>query len=454
MLKDVRKREGTSELSRYRDDPVAFVEEVLPEAGLPYPKQAEMMRLAASNRRVSVVGCNGSGKDWAVARLVPWWIETRATAKAVVTGPTQRQVDEVLWREMRVAYAMSGRALTGRMHRSRYEVSDDRFALGFATDRPYNLQGFHSPNLLAAVTEAHAVEQEHMNALKRLNPNLLLLTGNPLAMTGEFYESHHALQHLYTAMRISAFDTPNFTQDAPIDPMPGMLTRADVEERKVEWGEDHSFYRASVLGEFPSALETSLFSRTAVSDAAARWAEPAPESEEPWTLGVDVARFGNDKTVLCLRRGPRVESIHAMRGADTMETAGRVVELARRYGVRSVFVDGAGVGGGVVDRLREVGMLVVDVQVGAQARNRERFANLRAELFWGLRLRFLEGRIAIPDDRELAGQLLALDYSVASTGQIQVQRKDDLRKRGLPSPDKADALALAFAPERATSIWL
>lgn len=446
--------ERATGFARYQGDPVAFVREVLPEAGVPYPKQAEMMRLAVSNRRVSVVGCNGSGKDWAVARLVLWWVETRAESKAVVTGPTQRQVDEVVWREMRLAYAMAGRALSGRMHRSRYEVGDDRFALGFATDRPYNLQGFHSPNLMVAVTEAHAVEQEHMEALKRLNPNLLILTGNALVVVGEFYESHHARRNLYASMRISAFDTPNFAKGAGVV-MPGMLTPDDVEERKKEWGEESNAYRASVLAEFVSELSNSLVSRADVADAAARWAEAAPdEPEAPWLLGVDVARYGGDKTALCLRRGQRVESIETVQGADTMEVVALVVEQARRYGVRTVFVDGVGVGGGVVDRLRELGMPAVDVQAGSKARNAERFVNLRAELFWGLRERFREGRIAIPDDAELASQLLSMQYKVTESERVQMARKDDIRKRGLPSPDKADALALAFMPERATGVWL
>ncbi|MDE2764994.1 MAG: hypothetical protein OXI25_01000 [Chloroflexota bacterium] len=454
MAKDRANGGRATNFVEYRDDPVAFVREALPDAGLPYPKQAEMMRLAVSNRRVSVVGCNGSGKDWAVARLVLWWIETREQAKAIVTGPTQRQVDEVLWREMRFAYAMAGRALSGEMRRARYEVAAQRFALGFSTDHPYNLQGFHSPNLMVAVTEAHAVGQEHMDALKRLNPNLLFLTGNALVVTGEFYESHHARRHLYATMRISAFDTPNFAQEGAADLMPGMLTPEDVEERKAEWGENHEYYLAAVLAEFPSELGKSLLTRRSVLDAAERWSDaPGGESAEPWLLGVDVARFGKDKTVLCLRQGARVESLDVMQGADTMEVVGRVVEQAREYGVRTIFVDGAGVGG-VVDRLRELRMPVVEVQVGSKPRNPKRFLNQRAELFWELRVRFLEGRIAIPDDSELNGQLLALTYGYTQAEQIQIERKDDIRKRGLPSPDKADALALAFMPVSASGVWL
>ena len=343
-------------LGRYEADPAGFVRVILGESGEPYEKQTEMFAGIASNRRLSVVGCNGSGKDWAAARIVLWWVGTRARTKVIVTGPTQRQVEDVVWREMRTAYATSKQALEGQMFASRYVVDDERFALGFATDHPYNLQGFHSPNLMVVVTDAHAVAQEHMNALKRLNPKRLLLTGNPLRLTGEFYDSHHRTSALYARVAISAFDTPNVAQGQ--DVVPGMLTLEDVEERKLEWGEDNPLYIAAVLGQFPDALEDTLISRTQLDDAVERWQASAPESGEPWLMGVDVARFGADKTVLCLRRGGRVEEIFELRGASTMAVSGWVIDRVRRHSVRSVFVDGAGVGSGVVDRLKEQGQPV------------------------------------------------------------------------------------------------
>ena len=209
-----------------------------------------------------------------------------------------------------------------------------------------------------------------------------------------------------------------------------------------------------MLGEFPPALEDTLISRTKVDDAVERWKVTAPESGQVWLMGVDVARFGVDKTVLCLRRGGRLEEMHEMRGADTMQVTGRVVDLVSRHGVRSVFVDAAGVGGGVVDRLKELRQPVVEVQVGSSSSNTERFINLRAELFWELRKRFHGGDIAIPDDAELAGQLLGLRYDITSSGQIRLESKSELRKKGLPSPDKADALALAFMGQPSLSAWV
>ena len=442
-----------SVLLQYENDPRGFVAQVLGGTGEPYAKQEEMLDAVATRRRVTVVGCNGSGKDWAAARIVLWWVATRPRAKTIVTGPTQRQVEEEVWREMRIAYATAAGALPGQMHASRYVIDDQRFALGFATDHPYNLQGFHSPSLMVVVTEAHAVAQEHMNALKRLNPKLVLLTGNPLTVSGEFYDSHHGNSALYAQIGISAFDTPNVASGRD-DAVPGMLTMEDVEERRVEWGEDHPMYVASILGQFPESLEDTLVSRTQLSDAVERWRLTAPESGKEWTMGVDVARFGADKSVLCLRRGGRVEEIVSRRGLSTMQLTGLIVDRLKRHDIRAVFVDAAGVGGGVVDRLKEDNHPVIEVQVGASSSNRERYANLRAELFWELRRRFKEGTIAIPDDPELAGQLLAIRCEYTSSGQIQLESKKKMKAQGGASPDKADALALAFMGTPSLDVWI
>ena len=158
--------------------PASFVREVLRER--PHEKQVEILKAVARSRRVSVVGCNGSGKDWAAARVVLWWLYARSPAKAIVTGPTSRQVDDIVWNEMRSAYGQARGKLPGKMFRtSRYELDEQSFALGFATNSPYNLQGFHSPNLMVVVTEAHAVDQGDMDAIRRLNPTRLVMTGNP-----------------------------------------------------------------------------------------------------------------------------------------------------------------------------------------------------------------------------------------------------------------------------------
>ena len=466
-------------LDQYRDDPVRFVKEVLGETGKPYAKQREMLQLLAHNRRVSVVGANGSGKDWAAARAILWWLATRVRAMVVVTGPTQRQVEEIVWRELRAAYKAARVPLGGSVSRSRWDIGDDRFAIGFSTNKADNLQGFHSPELLVVVTEAHAMPQDQMEALKRLNPARVLLTGNAFSRSGEFFDSHHTKRYLYQRLAISAFDTPNFTGE--YGGMPGMPTEEDIAERKLDWGEDHPLYQGSVLGQFPDMLDDSLISRSAieqaVEQAVERWeqdhlspsergrrteageGEPAGSGEgdagrsprhssegwnpaagesepvgsgdgdtgrnprhssegwnpavgsgdpQPRRLGVDVARFGSDKTALCVRRGGHVESLRSFERIDTMRTAGEVTVLVRDLDIPAVFVDEGGLGAGVVDRLRELGAPVHGVQFGGKAPQSGRFANMRAEIFWELRRLFMDGLIAIPPDEELTSQLLGL----------------------------------------------
>jgi hypothetical protein len=146
------------------------------------------------------------------------------------------------------------------------------------------------------------------------------------------------------------------------------------------------------------------------------------------------------------RRGDHVRLLRDWASAPTTETTGHVVQAAREHLPAEIRVDGAGVGGGVVDQLAEQGFGVVDMQAGAGAVDREHFLNARAEWYWHLRERFESGEIDIdPADDVLASQLAALQYKFTSRGQIQIESKDDMRKRGMPSPDRADALCLAFA---------
>ncbi|WP_419936916.1 terminase large subunit domain-containing protein [Candidatus Palauibacter sp.] len=268
----------TEDLTRYVDDPVGFVADVLGEAGMPYSKQIEMLEAVVEHRRVSVVGANGCGKDWAAARAVLWWIETRPDSKVVVTGPTQRQVEEIVWQEMREAFAVAEERLGGKMLASKYRIDEKRFAIGFSTNKACNIQGFHSPNLLVVVTEAHAMPQDQIDSIKRLHPNRLLLVGNAMTLEGEFYESHHSRRARYHRIKISAYDTPNFTGEN--GGVPGMITPEDAEELALDWSEDHPSYVAGVLAEFPNAQEDSLVGRDAVEHAMERWTDCHSERSE------------------------------------------------------------------------------------------------------------------------------------------------------------------------------
>ena len=446
-------------LSQFRDDPVGFIAHALPNAGAPYPKQLEMLELVANHRRVSVVGCNGAGKDWVAARVILWWLETRPKAKVVVISPTQRQIEHILWPELATAIANADVPLSGKLTQSRYTIAPDRFAIAFSTNKPDRIQGFHSPELLLIVDEAHGVEQPYMDAAMRLNPTKTLMIGNALPKPGEFFDSHHSKQAAYARLKIAAADTPNIQEGA--ERVPGLITPEDIVEKTEIWGEDHPLFRSAVYAEFPDAEDNSLVGRKAVEDAMADDApsgEGAPtesdDEREPVYIGVDVARFGADKSVLIARRGQRVIAAKVLdRDADTMRVAGEAALMAADLDAQAIFVDENGVGGGVCDRLKEIGAPVYGVQFGRRAPHPTRFANLRSEIFWELR-RLMNARlIALPSDEILQAELLSLRYDVTSSGQVKLESKRAIRKKGMPSPDRADALALAFMRPPSLQIW-
>ena len=166
----------------------------------------------------------------------------------------------------------------------------------------------------------------------------------------------------------------------------------------------------------------------------------------PKLLGVDPARFGDDRTVVLLRDGDKVlsEDIHIWRGADLMQTAARVAEIINLTRPQATFIDGVGVGGGVVDRLRQMGFPVIDVSAGGKAGNDLRFVNLRAEMWWKVK-EWLTERGSIPNRDDLADDLTAPLYEFDSSNRLKIEKKEDMKSRGLVSPDIADALAMTFA---------
>ena len=424
-------------LEQYEGDAIGFFSEVLKSE--PYDKQVEILDAVSQRRRVSVVGCNGSGKDWTAGRIVLWWMHTRSPSKAVVTGPTTRQVNDIVWSELRRAHQDAGGALDGRLfRRSRYEVDGHGFAIGFATNSPYNLQGFHSPNLLAVVTEAHAVGDDDMDAVLRLNPALLLLTGNPFTVSGTFFDSHHGQRHRYGTVRITAFETPNLVKGQVA--VPGLITPEDVEERRQDWGEDSDSYRGSVLAEFPERLDNTFVSAKDARAAVERSLRPCP----PVVVACDVARFGSSKTVAVHRAGQVARIVHRTQGRDTMQTANFLKRYVEDNRVDFLLVDEPGVGAGVIDRLREMGVpgaRLFAFNGGGKADAPDKFANRSTECWTRMALAYERGDIDTDNDDALIAQVVSRKYLYTSDGRTRIEGKEKLRH----SPDEADALAMTYA---------
>ena len=269
-----------------------------------------------------------------------------------------------------------------------------------------------------------------------------LAFGNPTRNTGRFRECFGKFRHRWVTRQIDSRNAK-------------LPNKAQIAEWVKDYGEDSDFVRVRVRGVFPRAGSMQFIGSDLVDWAADASHDVHTDLSDPVVFGVDVARFGDDSTVICIRRGRDARSIPwvVLRNADTMTVAARIVDLAAIHRPDAIFVDGGGVGGGVVDRLRYLAQPVYEVQFGGKADRGQAaqegavaYANKRAEI-WGMMRDWLAGGI-IPNTPELVSDLPAVEYGyVMKDGKdaIQLEKKADKKKRGLASPDHADALALTFA---------
>ena len=442
-------------------------------------KQKEVLAALPDNQRVAVKSGNGLGKGFCASVAVLWFLYTHDPAIVLSTAPTFRQVQHVLWRQIRQLHRRVKDTLKGKLISTRWDLAEDRYAMGLSADTADEFQGFHSPNMFIVVDEAEGVSDEIYEAIEGVMTSAecrLLLIGNPTTVTGVFRRAFHEESHLYYNVTISALDCPNVTLGKV--QISGLTTARWVKERKEIWGEDNPLYRARVLGEFSDLAEDTLIRLSEIEAAGNREqasspVEPAadqsdsgtsksaspnpalaPADSEELVLAVDVARFGSDHSVILRRRGQRVEEIRTFQKLDTMQLTGWVAAAIQEFQPDRVCIDEIGVGAGVVDRLREQGYLVKGINVARWARQDKLFANLRAEGYWRLRELFATGEISIPTDSRLMGELAALRYSYDSQGRIIMESKEAMRQRGQASPDVADALMVAFVdPPGRARLW-
>jgi phage terminase large subunit len=476
-------------LTRYQADPVRFVREVLGQTL--WSRQAQILEAIRDQPQVTVRSGHGVGKTFVAACAALWWLYSFRPSLVLTTAPTARQVEALLWGEIRRLKRRARRALPGRCLATRLVVSEDQEAVGLSTNEPERFAGWHREHLLAIVDEASGVGEAIYETLLGVltgRHNHLLLIGNPTQPSGTFYESHR--REGWEKIKIAAMDSPNFSiadcgtlwvpQSAI--PYPCLVTPAWVAARRADWGEASLAYRVRVLAEFPAAAHDALIelawveaaeaagARRAALDASPAKATPAdgidsvapsvgrfaaPRLAPRACFGIDVARFGECETVVAIRRGARLEALAAWSGSDLMATCGRVIDLIRAHGPERVVIDPVGLGAGLLDRLRErqregglPPLKLVEENGAARSSDPEQFVNRRAELYHGLRERYRVGEIAHAQSfPRLVGQLTALRYRFTSRGQWRIESKEELRARGLPSPDQADAVALCFAPE-------
>lgn len=444
-------------------DPSYFTEKILNKSL--WPMQAEILKSVRDNMRTAVRSCHGIGKTFTAAMCILWFLYTHPKAIVLSTAPTWRQVEKLIWKEIRSAYRESVVPLGGNLLPKTPElhlIHDEWYAAGLSTNEPDRFQGFHEEHILVIVDEAAGVNLEIYEAIEGILTSSgarLLLIGNPTAIGTPFYDAF--VKNIgYKTFHVSAFDTPNFTaygitpEDIASDtwqkkvkeiPYPRLITPQWVSDRYKAWGELSAPYQVRVMGNFPQQGEDTLIPLLWIELAMERW-EETPE-DKPVQLGVDVAAFGSDKTVIAVRKGKKLSALNVYSQKNTRETAGLVLQYARENDTRKIAVDEIGVGRGVVDSLEEDGYYGVGVNVAERSRDPERYHNLRAELWYSFREMLDPDRepIALPPDDELLSELASVKYKVDSRGAIQIESKEDMKKRLGHSPDRADAAVLAFS---------
>jgi len=429
-----------SQMLRYRNDPKAFVEEII--GATPEKWQADALNAIAKNDRVAIRSGHGVGKSCFQAWLVLWFMCTRYPVKMILTANTINQINDVLMAEI----AKWHRGMN-QVFRDMLVIKADRVELkgaeseSFAVARvsrketPESLQGFHSDNLMFLIDEASGIPDivfEVASGALSTKGAKQVLTGNPTRANGYFYDAFNKMREKWKLFKVSCADSTR------VDP--GFL-----EDMKTQYGEDSSIYGVRVLGDFPREADDVLIPLHLVESAVERDVEPTGD----FVWGVDVARFGDDRSCLVKRQGNTVlEPPMTWRQKDTMQLAGLVnaeyfMTPSEQRPVE-IMVDVIGLGAGVVDRLAEMGLPVRGVSVSESPSVKEKFEKRRDELWYELREWFSRRDCKIPDDANLITELTSPTFKYQSNGKLKVEGKSEMKRRGVPSPDVADAFMITM----------
>ena len=382
---------------------------------------------------------------------VLWYVLLRFPNKVVVTAPTSGQLFDALFAELKrwinELPPQLKPMLTVKSDRVELAAASSEAFISARTSRaetPEALAGVHSENVLLVVDEASGVPEKVFEAAAGSmsgHSATTILLSNPTRSSGTFYESQTRLAGSWWTRRWSCVDSP-------------LVSDEFVDEMRMRYGEDSNAFRIRVLGEFPLADDDTIIPFHLVEAAINRDVVLDETAKMVW--GLDVARFGTDKTVLAKRQGNVITEVNGWQGLDLMQTVGRVKAeydgLPISIRPSEIMVDVIGMGGGVVDRLRELGLPVRGINVAESPSMGDTYTNLRAELWFKMR-GWLEQRGAkLPRDEQLIAELSTIRYSFMSSGKMKAESKDEMRKRGLPSPDFADAVCLTLASDAATAM--
>jgi len=436
----------------YQRDPVGFVTNVLRVT--PDPWQAEFLNaIQSGERRISIRSGHGTGKSTAASWAMLWYLLFRYPVKIVVTAPTSAQMFDALFAELRRWVNELPEPLKEIL-----DVKSDRISHKAApaeafiscrvsrSETPESLAGIHSENVLLIADEASGIPEKVFEAAAGSMSGesaCTVLLGNPTRSSGFFFDTHHRQANEWWTRKVSCIDSPRVAEDY-------------VREMASRYGEESNQFRVRVLGEFPVRDDDTAIPLELVESAQNREVTILDDSE-PIIWGLDVARYGSASSVLCKRQGRRILAVTKLaNNLDLMQLTGQVVaefeSVQPRQQPGQICVDSIGVGGGVVDRLRELGLPAIGINTSESPALRGTYLNLRAELWFKLK-HWLEGRdVQIPKNDNLLAELVAVKYKYSSSGKMQLESKAEMLKRGVASPDHGDAVVLTFAVESITAM--
>lgn len=445
-LQDSRLSQMQETILRWRKNPPQFVTDIF--GVTPDPWQADVLTDLTDYDKVSVRSGHGVGKSAMDSWAIIWFLCCYYPAKVPCSAPTMHQLKDVLWSELAYWHRRMPSAL-----RDEFTIRTSEQGLSFALKsspqssfavgrtgvkhNPEALQGFHSPNLLFILDEASGIAEEVFQVAQgalSTPGSKVLMTANPTRLSGYFYDSHHKLRGRWRTHKISCLDSSRVDPQYP-------------EDVALQYGPESSVYNVRVLGEFPNSEDDVVIPLYLIEDALVREIEPSEAFRPVW--GLDVARYGDDRTALAKRQANKLlEPVRSWRGQDTMQTVGRVVEEYRYTDSferpSEILVDVIGIGAGVVDRLRELGLPARGVNVGETATG-DNYSRLRDELWWRAREWFEDRSCLMVEDKDLISELVDVHYTILSSGKIEVEKKDKMKERTSHSPDLADAFCLTFA---------
>ncbi len=435
----------------YTNHPVEFVEDII--RAKPDAKQRDILNSVAKYPMTSVRSGHGVGKSAVESWLIIWFLLTRPYPKIPCTAPTQHQLWDILWAEVS-KWMRHNPALAKELVWTKEKVymkgcPEEWFAVGRTASGPDALQGFHAEHILYIIDEASGVKDEIFEPiLGSLSTEgaKLVMCGNPTRLTGFFYNSHHKNREQFHTIHIDGRDSGR-TDQRFIDSVIGMF------------GEDSDVFRVRVAGEFP-LQENDVFIPLSLAEATTKSGAPA-SAPKTLAIGVDVARYGDDETVIAVNQAGSISLPITRRGQNLMATVADIVTTYRKlliqnpsyHGKVSVNIDDTGLGGGVTDRLGEVrieqrlwNMEIRPVNFAAKVPDEKAaqwFANISTYMWYLVREGLRRQEICLENDSPLLSQLSTRKYTMNSSGKIVLESKDDMKKRGLSSPDRADAAALS-----------